>query len=155
MNAILRTTFIVLIGTALATGCSQNTSALPSLNSDDVVSALVGPSGAILETGEAIPRLPEGVSLAGFLAAYAEATETDWEGDTTPQFSAILELHDRRRVVLHFSPEYPAGCSIVGVVPAPETASDERQAWFRVLAPDLKRNVMELGRNLEALTDSK
>ena len=136
---------VVVVAVASGAGCTSEVSPLPPMTLEEVVGVLIGPSGSIASANVTIPPVPEGTSLASFMTAYTEAKEKEWVGDTTPQLSAIFELEDGRRVILHFSEEYPPerAEAIVQPSPGPEATAESRSE-FRVRAPGLENAVKEL-----------
>ena len=136
---------VVVVAAAPGAGCTSEVSPLPRMTPEEVVGVLIGPSGSIASANVAIPPVPEGTSLAGLLSAYGAAKETEWEGDTTPQLSAIFELKDGRWVMFSFTEEYPPECAVVIVQPAPgPEATAESRSELRVRAPGLEKAVKEL-----------
>lgn len=141
---------VVLVAVVSGAGCTADTSPLPRMTPEEVVGVLIGPSGSMVSANVVIPPVPEGTSLAGFLTAYGAAKETEWEGDTTPQLSAIFELKDGRWVMFSFTEEYPPECAVVIVQSAPGPyATAESRSEFRVRTPGLEKAVKELAGVLE------
>jgi hypothetical protein len=86
-----------------------------------------------------VVALPKDDRLADVVRAYNAAEVRDWEGDTTPPLSVILDLADGTRLHFWFSGSFPPGCAQVGISPA--TGEDRT---YRVEAPSLLPAVLHL-----------